>query len=103
MNIYKIYVSTASSLYSIAKSIVASYKWMGGQNYRGEPWMVIDLYYKTVTYTWQPPNTKDLSILVATTPTDIMSQISSLASPYVAPISTALPEDPYLGTLTLVY
>lgn len=75
-NIYTIYVSTTSSTYWLAKNIASRYGWTGG-TYNGEPWMVIDLYKGKVSYTYQPPKTSNTSIKVATTLTDITSNIPS--------------------------
>ena len=102
-NINNIFVSTSASFFLIAKNIATRYGWMKVSN-TNEPWMVFDIHYRKVSFTFQPPNTTDSSVLVATSPQDITNNMPPLESAMTPLFERVDPlgADPYAYRLTII-
>jgi len=102
--IYTIYVPSTAGFIWAAKNIATQYGWLRATQTK-EPWMVFDLNRKKVSFTYQPPNTNDSSVLVANSIQDITSNMppfDTAATPVFTP-PVATDSDPYAFNITLIY
>jgi len=101
---YFIYVSVSSSFYTLAKDLIVQYGWQVRGATEG-PWLVFNVLSGMAYYTYQPPNSKDSSVIVADSMATFIANVSPKPRPTPAPTPapTPVPGDPYKGKMVIVY
>lgn len=100
-SIYTIYVDTSSGIYESAKGIALAHGF-STVPFLGEKWMVIHIRGNLIKYTNRPPNTKDSTVLVATSIPSINSNLPATQTEEKLP-PESLQDSFYENRIVFVY